>query len=319
MNRKIFSATAGLLCLATSSLPALAGDWNNGAGTLKDRGNAAVPVPAPTPVYDGPSGWYLRLDVGLGRESKHGANEKGVVYGAGDAVDSYSATGAGFGSTGSWFNEGTETTLNYGGGIGYNWGRNWRSDVTLDRRSSVDYKIRGTYQYNNMIANPAPPGPLYVPIVAPTAPQQINGVVSDTVNLASGVLMANTYYDWQNRSPFTPYVGGGLGLAYMDMARRHSTSDTSCDPTSVPLPCQAPAAHRSWTAEGSDIKLLWAAAAHAGFTYSLSTNTLLDVNYRFLYIPSTNIDFPVNGAQSRFSLNEITEHQLRAGLRWNIN
>jgi opacity protein-like surface antigen len=316
MNRKIFAFSAGLLGLAATAMPALAGDWNNGAGSIKDRGNAAVPVPAPAPLYDGPSGWYLRLDVGLGRESNHGANEKGVVYGAGNAVDSYSATGAGFGSSSGWADHSFDPNFNYGAGVGYIWGRNWRSDITVDRRSSTEYKMRGTYQYNNMIANPAPPGPLYV---APAAPQQINGVVSDTTSMKSGVLLANTYFDWTNRSAFTPYIGLGVGLAYLDLERNHTTSDTLCDPTTVPVPCQAPTPHSSWSDSGTETRLLWAAAAHVGFSYAFTAVTSLDVNYRLLYIPGTNIDMKVNNNTSRFSLNDITEHQLRAGLRWNIN
>ena len=83
MNRRILSSSAALIGMALMHSPAIAGDWNNGAGSLKDRGGAAVPVPAPVASYDGPSGWYMRLDVGLGRESNRGANESGLVYGAG--------------------------------------------------------------------------------------------------------------------------------------------------------------------------------------------------------------------------------------------
>lgn len=321
MNRKILSATVGLACLAASTMPGLAGDWNNGAGSIKDRGQAAVPVPAPMLVPDGPSGWYLRLDAGLGRESNHGAKESGIAYGAGNGVDSYSASGAGFGSSSGWFNDGTDTNVSYGGGVGYIWGHNWRSDVTIERRSSTEYKMRGTYSYSNNVTNPAyPVGNLYVP---PTslggAPQRIDGVSHDSTSVKSGVLMVNSYYDFKNRSAITPYIGLGVGFAYLDLDRQHTTSDTACDPSVVPIPCPTSVGHRSFADSASDTKIVWAAAAHAGFSYAFTPVTSLDVNYRMMYIPSANIDVTVNNSKSRVNFNDITEHQLRAGLRWNIN
>lgn len=317
MNRKILSAPTGFACLVASALPALAGDWNYGDGSLKDRGQAAVPVPAPILVPDGPSGWYLRLDAGLGRESNHGAKENGVSYGAGDGVDSFSSTGDGFGSLGSWFSNSSSVNANYGLGVGYNWSRNWRSDLTLDRRSSTEYKMRGTYQYNNNVINTtAPYSPLYVP---PTPLTRIDGVATENATMRSGVLLANTYFDWKNSSAFTPYVGLGIGLAYLDMERSHSTSDTICDTTEVPIPCATTNPHRSWSASDANTKIVWAAAAHAGFSYAFTPVTSLDINYRLLYMPGSNVDMIVNGTHSRLSINDITEHQIRAGLRWNID
>lgn len=306
--------------LAIGALPALAADWNNGAGSLRERGNAAVPVPAPVSAADGPSGWYMRLDVGLGRESNRGGKESGTVYGAGNGIDSFSATGAGFGSSASWFTDSADANFNYSGGVGYRWNSNWRSDVTLEHRAATEYKMRGTYQFANNVINPVPPSiPLYVVPTLPTPPSRIDGTTSDTTIMKSGVLMANSYYDWKNRSAFTPYIGMGLGLAYIDMNRQHVTSDTSCDPTQVPIPCATTAAHRSWSAKGADERLLWAGAMTAGFSYAFTSVTSLDVNYRMLYIPGSNVDMLVNGNNSRFSYNDIYEHQIRAGLRWDIN
>lgn len=302
--------------MALNSLPAGAGDWNNGAGSLKERGIAAVPVPAPAASYDGPSGWYIRLDVGLGRESKRGGKESGLVYGAGDSLDSSSATGAGFGSSASWIQDDSDLNFSYGGGVGYRWTSNWRSDATLEHRTASDYKMRGSYQYANLVATPPGP-PAYAP---PGAPSRIDGTTSDTTTMRSGVLMANTYYDWTNRSAFTPYVGAGFGLAYLDLSRQHITSDTSCDPAEFPVPCATRTAHRSFSGSGSNEKLLWAGALTAGFSYAITPITSIDVNYRVLYIPTSSVGVAMtNGQESRFSYNDIFEHQIRAGLRWDIN
>ena len=247
MNRRILSAFAGLLCLAFGMMPALAGDWNNGAGSLKDRGNAAVPVPAPATSYDGPSGWYMRLDVGMGRESNRGAKESGLVYGSNPGSWASSPAGAGFGSSASWFNDASDVSFNYSGGVGYRWNSSWRSDVTLEHRSATDYKMRGSYRYDYHQFNAGPP-------VAYTAVPNlvVNGVTSDDTNLKSGVLMANTYYDWKNRTAFTPYVGAGAGYGWQ------------------------------WaTGAGAFNSSGLAVGLRAGVAYDFTNNLALDVGYRF--------------------------------------
>ncbi len=307
------SASVGLTCLAVLAGSATAADWNNGAGSLKDRGQAAVPVPAPYPVYDGPSGWYMRADIGLARQSDVSGSERGIVYGAGDGTNSSSPTGAGFGSSSAWFNKDFDTTVTYGIGVGYHWTQNWRSDLTLERRGPSEYKFRGNYRYQQHNVNAAPP-----PAYTPDPNIVVNGVTSDTSSMKSGVFMANTYYDWKTRSAFTPYVGGGVGLAYLDISRQHTTTETQCDVVADPT-CSTILSSRTYSAQGTDTKLLLAGSLTTGFSYAITPVTSVDVNYRFLYIPSTNIDMIINNNQSRLSFADITEHQLRAGLRWDIN
>jgi opacity protein-like surface antigen len=313
MNRRIISATIGFCGLAFGMMPALAGDWNNGAGSLKDRGNAAVPVPAPATSYDGPSGWYMRLDVGLGRESNRGSKESGLVYGSNPGSWASSPTGTGFGSSASWFNDASDLTVNYSGGVGYRWNSNWRSDVTLEHRSATDYKMRGSYRYDYHQFNAGPP------VTYTAVPNLVvNGVTSDDTNMKSGVLMASTYYDWKNRTAFTPYVGAGLGVAYVTLHRDHASAEQLCD-TLIDPTCSTAGVARTWSASGAETHLLWAGAMTAGFSYAFTPVTSLDVNYRMLYIPTSNVHASVQGHNSQFSYNDIFEHQIRAGLRWDIN
>lgn len=314
MKNLTVSASLGILGLALLTGPAVSGDWNHGAGSLKDRGHAAVPVPAPYPVYDGPSGWYMRADIGLARQTDVSASERGVVYGAGNGVDASSPTGAGFGSSPSWFSKDFDTSITYGIGVGYHWTPNWRSDLTIERRGNSEYKMRGNYTYQQHLANVAAP-PAYGP--GPTT-IRIDGTSSDATSIKSGVFMANTYYDWKNTSAFTPYIGGGIGFAYLELDRDHVTTETECD-TAVFGACNAPTARAGFTSNSSVTRLAFAGALSAGFSYAVTSVTSVDVNYRFLYIPGSNIDTTINGNQSRLSFADITEHQLRAGLRWDIN
>ena len=60
-------AGSALALLVTLGTPAVAGDWNNGAGSVKDSyGTDAIAVPAPVPSPDYAARWYLRGDVGIG-------------------------------------------------------------------------------------------------------------------------------------------------------------------------------------------------------------------------------------------------------------
>ena len=56
-----------------------------------------------------------------------------------------------------------------------------------------------------------------------------------------------------------------------------------------------------------------------GVSYALTANTAIDVNYRYLFINGTDISATINGHNSKVTLGDIGEHQLRAGMRWDIN
>ena len=255
----------------------------------------------------------MRLDVGLGRESKHGAKENGLVYGSNPGFSSSSPAGTGFGSSGSWFDDSSDLTFNYSGGVGYRWNSNWRSDVTVEHRSATDYKMRGSYRYDYHQFNAGPPIS-YTPVPNIV----VNGATSDATNLKSGVLMANTYFDWKNRSAVTPYIGAGMGLAYVTLHRDHASTEQLCDTLADPT-CSTSLGSRTWSGSGAETHLLWAGSATAGFSYAFSSVTSLDVNYRMLYIPTSNVNATILGHNSRFSYDDIIEHQIRAGLRWDIN
>jgi hypothetical protein len=46
---------------------------------------------------------------------------------------------------------------------------------------------------------------------------------------------------------------------------------------------------------------------------------MLDVGYRFLYVEGTHADLVVNGNTSRVNLADSFDHQLRAGVRFNLD
>jgi opacity protein-like surface antigen len=321
------------LAAAASTLStgkALAGDWNNGDGSLKDvRGRAAVAVPAPMPIPDSVgTGWYIRGDIGIGRRGSNDVSEEGMKFGhqglspsqtSSDTMIPWAGTSthtSPFGSAPSWFNNDNKTIFNYGAGVGYHWTKNFRTDVTMDRRNSDKYRGRGTYAYEYQTTSTAVPTPAFTPYNT-----RVMGTVVDDTELKSGTMLLNGYYDIGTYRGFTPYVGGGLGMALLSVNRHTATQEQFCsyDPaTPTPPVACPPANYQSGShsaASGKTTMLAFAAMATAGVSYSLTQNTAIDMNYRYLFINGTD----VTAGNSKLHLGDIGEHQLRTGLRWDIN
>jgi opacity protein-like surface antigen len=322
MQFKLNICAASVVALAAvtgSAAPALAGDWNNGDGSLKDpRGRAAVAVPAPMPIPETVGiGWYIRGDVGIGRAGSKEISESGSSYGhngvnsAGN-IDQMIAPGATspFGSSPSWFNNDGKTLFNYGVGVGYHWSKNFRTDVTLDRRYTDMYSGKGNYAYTYTTTGPTVGG---VPgaLISTTS---VRGTLSDDTQVKSGTMLLNGYYDVGSRHGFTPYIGAGVGLAMLNTSRQVVNSESA---TICPAVCGvAPATVTSTNSASSNAKTLsFAGMATVGVAYSLTQNTAIDVNYRYLFINGQDI----TAGNSKVTLGDIGEHQLRAGLRWDIN
>jgi opacity protein-like surface antigen len=323
MKLRLNKLAVSFVALSVLSVPASAGDWNNGDGSLKEsRGRAAVAVPAPMPIPESNGlGWYMRGDVGIGRGNSNEISESGSRYGVANGVDALGNTIAmssplsAFGSSPSWFSNDGRTTLNYGAGVGYHWSKNFRTDVTLDRRNTDFYSGRGHYQYSYNSTTPAPGS-----VVTTTT---VRGSVNDDTQVKSGTLLLNGYYDVGNYRGFTPYIGAGMGFALLNIHRQSSVSEQSACST-VPACTATPLVFGAPVTNGADVvknEFAFAAMMTTGVSYSLTQNTAIDVNYRFLFIngQATSLAVPGGYGNSKMTLGDIGEHQLRAGLRWDIN
>lgn len=307
------SAAVGLIVLGATSVTAVAGDWNNGAGSYKDmRGSAAVPVPAPTPIPQYSANWYMRLDAGLGFNSGGDISESGMLYGLNDSPG---ATGPEpFGSNPAWFNSDFDTFGALGGGVGYYWSDRIRTDITLEVRTKAEASINGSESYTAHYDN--------LGVWTPDPNTQVNVYMRDVTSTRSLFSLVNAYYDFGSHRGFSPYVGAGIGISYNELSRQHNTAETTCDPTTS---CTGTEVLRSqFSAHGRANTFSLAAALTAGMSYSLSDITALDFNYRMLYIGGSSVKMPIvdasgNTLRSNVSLDSTLEHQLRAGLRFNIN
>ncbi len=322
MTTKLKSACLGLALAAGCCLPAAAADWNNGAGSFKDnRGAAAVPVPAPMPIPIFKPEWYFRLDAGISISGDDGdGSESGLTYGR---LDSPGTTGpTPFGTRPAWLNNDFDTMTSYGAGVGFRWNDRVRTDLTIEGRSQGDLVIDGTERY---VLHEDDGSGNYGPRVDgsgnPTT--QVNVYTRDVTKMRSVFTLANAYYDFNGLGGFTPYVGGGIGLAFHELNRRHNTTETTCDLTTTPS-CNTEFTRGLYGTAEKQHTFTLAAALTAGFSYAITDITALDFNYRYLYIEGPDMKVNVTDhnnvtSTSRVTLGDTHEHQLRAGLRFNVN
>jgi opacity protein-like surface antigen len=276
------------------------GDYYSGAGSVKDYGGTPVPAPIPVPVYD--PVWYLRADLGIGFGDGPSVSESGMVFGERAATyEAIHSFGPGQNSISSDFDQ----QAGFGVGVGFRWSDSFRMDVTGESRRSQTIKMIDQSSGDLLPATAHPSGT----IVSET---------DDRSLLKGGVVMLNGYYDLPSHwGGFTPYIGGGLGFAVTDIKRRNLNTETvnyidaTGNHASTPL-------HEPSRTTASSTEVSFAAMATAGLTYRLSDITDLDLNYRYMFIDGVSSSLNVNGHTSTLEVDGTSDHQIRAGLRFNI-
>lgn len=104
-------------------------------------------------------------------------------------------------------------------------------------------------------------------------------------------LMGNALYDFQTNSPFTPYVGGGVGAVRVQ-------------PNNLVMP--------GFSATIDDGETVPAWQAMAGVAYDLNPNWKLDLGYR--YLETANAGF--TDSRGRGVDGEYRDHSVLLGLRY---
>lgn len=281
MKLKAFCVAMAALLAASAAAEAqeFKGALRYGAG-LKEYVPAPIPVPAGMPVPEGFS-YYVRADLGWSFSGDATFAESGGTFGASSLT--YPAL--------SDRSVATDDVFIGTVGAGVYLTPRFRGDLTLDFRSQQDVTASATY---------ADPGP-------------VDGVVAETLRVSRFVGLVNAYWDILPRGAFTPYIGAGIGLVYNDISRSHLTTEDSGG---------GPLAVR--TAGGKSTNVGLAAALMAGASFSFSHQWALDVGYRALYLDGGTVtatlpvDAPNPAQSSRVTLDNMWEHQVRVGLRYNI-
>lgn len=312
------------------STPALSADW----GGIKDyQANPGTPVPAPVPIPEFRPSWYFRFDIGVGTVSNPGVDDPEFTYGLGSLENPSDFRT----SPSSWFDDDFDTFFTAGAGVGYYFGNHFRVDATIEKRSKDDVSVNGydewdTYRYLDADGNPATIGSVYTNDGNRDGSGNVvgNGIadartrltVSESTKLEGTLWLANAYYDLGTFRGFTPYVGGGIGFSWNEITRDRTQTTHQCNnETAAQNGCpggsyvQVSSDH----AEDKADKVTLAAAAMAGFSYQITDMTSVDIGYRYLFVQGTDAVLSIGGQQSRIEIGDQNAHQVRAGLRFDVD
>lgn len=174
------------------------------------------------------------------------------------------------------FHEKLDGGWSFGGGAGMYFTQNWRGDVTVEKRFETE--AQGTLLNTNT---------------------GIAGVRE--FGLESTLVMFNLYYDFANRSRFTPYLGAGIGYV------NHETTAGTVTLTNGGTGTIAGESK-------SDV----AGSVMAGVSVGLIDRVKFDVGYRYLYLGSaTTGPLVVNNTRSNDpTVEDIHAHEIKFGLRY---
>ncbi|MEZ5851226.1 MAG: opacity family porin [Hyphomicrobiaceae bacterium] len=299
MQRKTLLLSVALAALMSTS--ANAGDWNNGAGSLKDSGGmAGIPVPAPIPVAESFS-WYVRADLGMAVAS-HGSATSHTSLG-GHFTQGYDSSEGPF-----------MGTL----GFGRYMTSSLRWDVTATYRG--DQRTRGgndVYQHTTTTT-----GPLVFQNGNFVNSSQVNSFTvsrNEESRMANHTGLVNMYYDFNRGSAFTPYVGAGVGITLregsLDYNEHGVCTSTTNSVTGATTACTEADINRDAKRKNMNVGL--AAAAMVGFSYEVSPGVLIDTGYRLMWQGGqTSVRDAVN--HDILNGDSRIDHEIRAGLRWNV-
>lgn len=232
------------------------------------------------------NGWYVRGDIGHVFSVRAAGGFTNSVYDPATAAylpQSYDTVSLGGSFTG-------------GVGFGYHFSDYFRTDATFDvLRTSFDGAA------SSALPCSGDPG------LGGTTCRMENSTQATAYSF-----MANAYVDLGTFARFTPYIGAGLGAAYVDWGRLDSQA--LCQGSTCPASFQA-VAH-----PGGDGSWRFAWAVMAGVSYDITPRLKADLGYRFRDIGGGRM-YGFDSASAvagsmQGSDHGLRSHEVRIGLRY---
>ncbi len=224
-----------------------------------------LPPPPPPQIIEkevAVGGWYLRGDVNYHWSKLRGTEY--ITYGPPPGTSEFTSTEL-------------DGALSLGAGIGYQMTRHFRTDFTADYWFKSDF--RGT---TAGFCGPVP------------------CTSTDSSSYSALLLMANAYVDLGTFKGITPYVGAGIGGAYVKWDDLRNTIGED-----------------SWVHKGAkEWRFAW--SLMAGASYCLTQNLQLDAGYRYTRIAGGRM-FEESGIGVGPGFDDgFNVHEARAGLRYSF-
>ncbi|NJO53754.1 MAG: porin family protein [Bacteroidales bacterium] len=110
--------------------------------------------------------------------------------------------------------------------------------------------------------------------------------------------LLNGYFDIGTWSGVTPYIGGGIGGAYHGTSKWRDAAGTAF-------------------ADGSNWDFAW--AVMAGIAVQVSPHASIDIGYRYIDLGKPESGFDLVTGTERIRLDNVSAHEVRAGVRYMID
>lgn len=207
-------------------------------------------------------------------------------------------------------------------GVGFSVGTYLRKDNKFPIRVELEYLYRGEATLENKA------GLDFSAIIPPDVDNGIAGGISgfhgfnarQKFDVTTHTLMANAFIDFKTGTSVTPYIGGGIGIAYTDSS--YSLSGGATMATIDPGP---PAATLETTTYGiktsdSENNIDFAWNIGAGVAWAITDAIALDFGYRYYDFgdgaegTAKNLGLPMLKAQ----LSDYKAHEFSLGLRYSF-
>jgi opacity protein-like surface antigen len=234
-----------------------------------------LPPPPPEPVCVGCVGpWYLKGFVGAANPNVDKVHDELLL------------TSPEF----IFFDKDIKSTPLFGLGFGYDTGHYFRFDFTGEYRGSGMFISNAKYAGPNGEFSPGGPGGA--------------GTDQYTADIESWVGLANAYIDLGTWHCVTPYVGGGIGFASIDVI---GLMDVNTPNNGV-----------AFARDHSETNFAW--AFYAGLSYKVTPSLTLDLTYRYTDLGDaksgvrTTYDNTVTGPG--VDIEDITSNDLMLSVRW---
>jgi opacity protein-like surface antigen len=276
-----------------------------GAASLLSHAALAADMPMAPPAYyppppvEDPSGWYLRGDIGFSNQQVKNIRHSDPANYAN--LTSLNQTAQ------------FDTAGIFGVGVGYQFNNWFRGDVTAQYRGNSNFK--GTDRINGLVAGN---------FTANGATQAYSGTDSYSASKSEVLVLANAYVDLGTWWCVTPFVGAGVGAARVTISNFTDNGINNLQQNAAGLFSVGgpPVASSANASSASKWNFAW--AAHTGLAYKVSPNVTMELAYSYVNLGSgtTASDlttFDGTGRGNSYKFNDITSHDVKLGVRWNLD
>ncbi len=170
-----------------------------------------------------------------------------------------------------WGDDFAHTQNTVGGGIfaGYD----FMPKLNVPLRAEIEYAIRSNWNYNDEYST-----------------EGVTSAADMSINMQT--LLANIYFDWHNESMFTPYLGAGAGVAFVNYSGSGAYSQYAYHTGSRDI-------------SGSKTNFAWQVGTGVGIDFT--DHVTMDLGYRYISFGDLDEDY-IDGF--------MNSHELSVGLRF---